>query len=201
MLIGFTGKAGSGKSTACQMVNGDLPDVKLINFKDGLVQEMKQNFPTVLDILCKTMSELNSLKTLQLGQVINQGEPWSHARLFTEKPPLMRALMQEYGTEVRRADNPDYWVDTWKKSVLDNQQFHIVCDDVRFLNEARAIKELGGVLVRIKRDDITDTGTHQSEAEMDQIEVDHEFSAVKEGHDELHKQIRELYTAELVPGK
>jgi hypothetical protein len=187
MIIGFTGKAQSGKSTACQMVQGDLPDVIRVNFKDGLVNEMKKNFPNTLKGLGALMGEVNATQDFSLE------------RLFDTKPTTMRAFMQEYGTEVRRGDDQDYWIKIWKETVLANQEFHIVCDDVRFLNEAKALKEMGGVLVRIKRDDITDTGNHQSEMEMDQIEVDYTFNAVKDGHEQLHAQIRELYTPELIP--
>lgn len=181
MLIGFTGKAGVGKSTACKMVMEDLPDVKHINFKDGLVRELKEKFPDLLEQIAIETG----------GEGVDS--------LFSTKPPLMRTLMQNFGTDVRRKDDPDYWIEQWMKSVLENQQFHIVCDDVRFINEANALKKLGGTLVRITRDDITNTGSHQSEVEMDQIEVDVTISGVAGDHENLHKQVRELYTPELIP--
>lgn len=191
MLIGFTGKAGSGKSTACQMVQDDLPDVIRVNFKDGLVAEMKKNFPKLLQQL--TYNEYIIDEDRYDRQCYDIDD------LFKYKPPMMRTLMQEYGTEVRRGDDPDYWIRQWKETVLTNQQFHIVCDDVRFLNEAKALKDLGGILVMIKRDDTMDTGTHQSEVEMDQMVPDFVFNAVAGDHDGLRTQIRELYTPELIP--
>jgi hypothetical protein len=44
---------------------------------------------------------------------------------------------------------------------------HIVCDDVRFENEAHMIMELGGVMLRVIRPDAATTGTHASEGGLD----------------------------------
>lgn len=51
----------------------------------------------------------------------------------------------------------------------------VVVSDVRFLDEARAIKKLGGKLIRLYRHDETATDTHISEQEMDLIESDVEI--------------------------
>ena len=165
MLIGFTGLAQSGKSTACNYILEKYPTFVKVGFKDAIVEEMRENFAPLLehmaDIYLTTIDDL-----------------------FTKKPPLMRKLMQCYGTEVRRGDDPEYWINQWKESIkdktgwlalLDNLGFipDVLCDDVRFLNEATAISEMGGYLVRIKRPDVTHTGDHQSETEMLELEVDY----------------------------
>ncbi len=163
MILGLTGKAGSGKTTVCSHLMENDARVVKINFKDCLVEEMKKNFPILLDWICRDREHYEV-----------DGEPWTVDRLFQEKPPLMRALMQEYGTEVRRGDDTDYWVKQWKLkaigAIADGKS--VVVDDCRFLNEAEAIRELGGHIIKIQRTDITNTGTHQSEVEMEQIKVD-----------------------------
>ena len=188
IIIGFVGKMGSGKSTACEYLAEAFEDVKRVNMKDGLVREMKERLPNVLDELVGNQNDIEG----EWGD----GSEWSVERLFQEKPPIMRALMQNYGTEVRRGDDPDYWVKQWKNTVdrvANQERFHVVCDDVRFLNEAKAVKEMGGVIVRIVRTDITDTGTHQSEIEMDQIKADYTVTAEKGQHQKLYSQLSELF--------
>jgi len=178
MLIGFTGLAGSGKSTACQMVQDVLEDTKRINFKDGLVQEMRDNLPNALVLLADQHDE---------------SVDW----LFDNKPPLMRALMQNYGTDLRRKEDPEYWTEQWKKKVLENQLHHIVVDDCRFLNEALAIKDMNGIIIRIERTDITNSGTHQSETEMSQIEPDYTISVGAGEHAQLQAQLKSIIKSEL----
>ncbi len=46
--------------------------------------------------------------------------------------------------------------------------------DVRFENEAEAIKERGGILLRINRN--VDTGTHPSETSLDDYKFDYTIS-------------------------
>lgn len=179
MLIGFTGKAGSGKSTACQMVEDMLEDSIRINFKDALIAEIKQNFPLFL---------------VALSDKYDESVDW----LFENKPPEFRAFMQNYGTELRRGPNPSYWIEKWEAAVVMNNEYHIVTDDVRFLNEAQAVKDANGIIVRIERSDITNTGSHLSEVEMDQIVPDYTISVGPGEHEALRKQLSTILTRHLV---
>lgn len=49
----------------------------------------------------------------------------------------------------------------------------IVISDVRFLNEASCIKQLGGIIIKIDREGLTSNDTHQSETEHNDIEYDY----------------------------
>ena len=150
MIIAFTGKKRSGKSTACEIVGWPR-----VNFKNALVAEIKQNFPTLLGKIVEVYSHLY---------------PKTVDDLFVEKEPFVRALLQNYGTEVRRRDDPEYWVKRWKESLPDG---NVLVDDVRFLNEAKAVRDAGGIVVRIVRADMESTDTHASETEMDLIVPDY----------------------------
>lgn len=116
------------------------------------------------------------------------------ARLFDTKPQPFRALMQNYGTEVRRRDNADYWVNIWKDSVSGalKDKKHVVADDVRFLNEAKAVKDAGGILVKLMREDIQTTGNHVSETEQDNIKCDVEIKLIKNDFNALEKDLKRI---------
>lgn len=175
MLIGFTGLAQSGKSTACEYIIARYPDVTKIGFKDQLVQEMRKNFTPLIEEIC-----------------LKEGlDPLS---AFTVKPPLIRKLMQCYGTEVRRGDDPDYWVKRWMNAVSLNNRgiYNVVCDDVRFHNEAKAVRDMNGIVVRIVRSDITDTGTHKSETEMAEIVPDFTIVTKPGDLEGLHKDVDKI---------
>lgn len=174
MIIGLCGYKGTGKSTVAEYLAKEY-GFNRVNFKDGLVAELKQNFP-------KFLNELTLIHEGDLGDV-----DW----LFKNKPPLFRALMQEYGTEVRRADNQDYWVDKWKAKV-EEVGGNIVVDDVRLFNELAAIGDADGILIRVTRPDITTGGTHQSETEQEKFIED--FTVVGEpgDHAAIYKQVDEI---------
>lgn len=179
-LIAFTGKKRSGKSTASTYVQSKH-QCERVNFKDALVHELMHNFPELIEAIAEAQEEATE-------------ELWTIKRLFDEKPPLMRTLMQNYGTNVRRHDYGEYWVDRWKESVwpLKLTFKDIVVDDVRFLNEAQAVRELGGIVVRIVRRGQESLDTHVSEQEMDDIEPDYTIAVDSGDLAGLEKQLDDI---------
>lgn len=183
MIIGLCGFARSGKSTAAEYLEKNH-GFKRVNFKDALVAEMKENFPDLLDEIAYAVDMLNQYET-------GIGESTPTVELFLTKPRLMRALMQNYGTDVRRKDNPNYWAKKWVEKVKQTKG-NIVVDDVRFFNELSSLTELDGVLVRVKRPDITTGGTHQSEKEQELFCEDYTIEGVANSHDAIYEQLEEL---------
>ena len=167
MIIGFTGKKRSGKSTASAYVLSRI-EAERVNFKTALLNEMKDRFPNTLNALVRLIEVQNYDGT----------KPLTVDGMLEEKPDdVIRFFLQEYGTGVRRADDPDYWVDQWKNTALDLKDKSIVVDDIRFLNEARAVRELSGIIIRIEREGLETTDTHISETEMDGITADYTIRA------------------------
>jgi hypothetical protein len=180
-LIAFTGFKQSGKTTASRHLQ-DKYGYQLHNFKDGLIKELKEKFPDLLREM------LGMEKSLFLGcENIDD--------LFTLKPPLMRALLMNYGTEVRRAEDEDYWVLQWKLGLVEHMMADrraIVVDDVRFVNESEAIKAWGGTIIRIVRTDITSGGEHVSETEMLEIQPDHTIEVGPGEHEKLYAELDKI---------
>lgn len=179
MVIGLCGYRGSGKTVVARYLR-EMHGFKPVNFKDSLVKEITEKFPNLLATISTVMDSTK----------YDGNKPWNNDRLFKEKPPLMRALMQEYGTDVRRADNPNYWVDKWKQSAGTGE--NIVADDVRFGNELLAVEEKGGVMIRVKRPDITTGGEHQSETEQESFSVDFTIEANPGDIIGIEKQIESI---------
>lgn len=175
MVIAFTGLKGSGKSEACKYIESIVTNAVRINFKDALVQEMKERLPDVL----RRLSE-------QYQCTIDE--------LFATKPPIMRELMQNYGTEVRRGDYDTYWTDQWHNAATEAELSgrRVLVDDCRFLNEAQAVRALNGTIIRIVRPDIAATDTHQSETEMDQIAVDHTVQSITGDLEGMYAQLHSI---------
>lgn len=157
-IIAFTGKKASGKTTATDYLlskaveheSGSL-QIEKINMKVGIIAEMKEK----MDVTLKALSETYGMDI---------------ETLFKEKPPLMRALMQDYGL-MRRGDDPDYWVKKWAEKVKQSTANVIVVDDVRFPNELEAVFANNGEVYRIKRLGQETTDFHETETALDHIEL------------------------------
>lgn len=184
MIIGFVGFKQIGKSTASKYLE-EKYDFYRHNFKDALVAEMKDNFPDLLQALVEREYPERLLP-----------DETAHAdwidQLFIDKPPLMRALMQNYGTDVRRKDDGNYWVKQWLKNSYGGFG-NIVCDDIRFKNEAAALKGRKGIIIRLTRPDVETGGDHASETEQLEIVADYTIECEKGDLESLYNKLDEIY--------
>lgn len=87
-------------------------------------------------------------------------------------------LLQKIGAS-RRAENENYWIDKVLKKIPSNLDIAVI-SDVRYLNEAKAIKAIGGYLINVTR--LNPGGTpyvaddrpanHPSEIDLDNYDWD-----------------------------
>ena len=148
MLIGLSGYAQSGKDTVAGMLIG------LYGYENRAFAEPMR---TALYKLDPIVSE----DGMRLKSVIDEFG-WEHAKKHTDT----RRLLQVLGTEIgREMFGEDFWVIQAIKGLhsLDD----IVFTDVRFPNEAKAIKEMKGQVWRIKRPGYVPVNAHPSESSMD----------------------------------
>lgn len=169
-IIALTGFKQTGKSTAASYLTKNYGFVRH-NFKDALIKELEENFPDLLNYFL----ELYEADTFE--------------ELWTKKPEGVRRLMQNYGTEVRRKDCVDYWVRRWEETLPPGD---VVIDDCRFVNEAQTVKNLNGIIIRLKRTDITTGGDHISEVEQASIVPDYIIGCGSGEHYKLYKSLDEI---------
>jgi adenylate kinase family enzyme len=132
-VIALSGKIGTGKTTVAEMLLKYLP-YKRIAFADVLKQETAKKFRFPVE-LCYS----------ETGK--NTEVPMPDGRLLT-----VRNLLQWYGTDVKRAQDPDYWVKRMEMTLYKPayRLSGVIIDDVRFPNEAHLVERLGGSLFRIQ---------------------------------------------------
>lgn len=81
-----------------------------------------------------------------------------------QKDERGRKFLQTLGTEVVRAYNPNFWVETAMKEAVQHEC--VVITDCRFCNEVEAVKTNGGVVVRVERPGVGPANEHLSENEL-----------------------------------
>lgn len=160
MLIGLTGRKQSGKSEVADHLAAAY-DFRVISLADPLRAMLLAVDPWVEE----------GLRLSVLIRMVG----WDAAK---EGWPEVRRLLQQLGTEgVRDVIGPDTWVDLMAGSVREARDLDpstwIVVPDVRFPNEADAVRALGGVVVRVDRPGMAGPlSDHASETEMHAIRAD-----------------------------
>lgn len=185
MILGITGKAQSGKDTACRIV-------QLINTVDydcacseGEGEKyILDNVDNILPITCMWekhafADKLKECASTILGVPRFMFESGEFKESFTSlplsnkegEPMTNREFLQYFGTEVGRNIDKDLWIKALMYSYGRDKESHWIIPDVRFPNEADAIRNAGGVLWKIERDG-SGAGNHISEKLIDDIKVD-----------------------------
>lgn len=118
----------------------------------------------------------------RLNPIIDYHESWRVKDIIDEvgwdgykSHPLgneVRELMQRLGTECgRELLGENIWVDSALKDVHPDKDY--IVTDCRFVNEANAIRNRGGKVIRIERPGIGPANGHSSEVSLDSWNFDH----------------------------
>lgn len=155
-LIAFTGHKGSGKDTAAAALDG-YENVKMA----GGLKAMLAAFLAYQGVGAMSIDRILE------GDLKETPCPYLGGR-------TPRHAMQTLGTEWGRdLISPGLWVEATERRV--HLFDKVVISDVRFPNEAAMVKRLGGILYRIVRPNGAGLDQHQSETEIDLLQVDAEI--------------------------
>lgn len=139
-VIGFCGLIGSGKDTAADY---------LVNFKQYRRDSFAGTLKDAVSAVFGWDRELLEGKTASARLWREETDKWWSARLGRIITP--RVVLQQWGTEVcRHGFHDDIWIASLENKIRKTTD-NIVISDVRFVNEIAAIKNQGGIVVRIKR--------------------------------------------------
>ena len=141
MIIGLVGLIGSGKNSAAEYLTAAY-DFKQESFASSLKDTLS----------CIFGWNRNKLEGLIEEDRIwrNQVDPWWSQRLNI--PNLTpRKMLQQVGTDLfRNHFHNDIWIASLENK-LQKYTGNVVITDCRFPNEIKAVRNLGGAVVRVKR--------------------------------------------------
>lgn len=183
MIVGFAGKAGSGKTTAAGFLKGCLPGETLIVPMAMVLRDEVEAFlrrcgaDQYVPLLYGSQEDKVRIFLVDAARAAVACDRWAEFtaehRDIQEWPDMtavsVRRILQWWGTEYRRAADPDYWTRAWGRRVeqLDPAAVHVLVDDVRFRNEVEVIRAHGGLLIKIERPGFNGANGHSSETSLD----------------------------------
>lgn len=154
-LIGFSGRMGSGKSSLAKEVKKELEalgyKVKITNYAGALKEDITsliREFKSAINrkeeelVLVKFGIKYSSKERDIIREVLKR---CSEEDTGYSKNENVRTLLQTYGTDVKRKENENYWIDRLAQSLDKNLDF-VLIDDVRFENEAEFIVNNSGFI-------------------------------------------------------
>jgi len=183
MIIGFAGKAATGKTTAARHVAPLLDRPTQILPMAQLLRDEVEAFlcavgaQEFVPLVYGNQDDKIKVFHIDETQAALSCPKWHEFvaanRELQDVPGqsalTVRRILQWWGTEYRRAQDPDYWTKAWGRKVegLDLEVLHILVDDVRFLNELQVIKDHGGLVVKVVRPGFDGANNHASETSLD----------------------------------
>ena len=140
MIIGICGLICAGKDTIADYLV-DIHQFRRESFANSLKDAVAHVF--------NWERELLEGRTKQSREWREQPDPWWSTRLGQTITP--RWVLQYWGTEVcRKSFHDDIWIASLENKIR-NSRDDIVISDCRFPNEIRAIKNAGGIVIRVVR--------------------------------------------------
>jgi len=201
MIIGINGYSGSGKDTVGMMIQylncyniGDLTIEDII--KDYKSHQWWLEEQSTWEIK-KYAGKLKQIASLLTGIEIedfedqfikkqNLGPQWNVHGM----PMTIREFLQKLGTDALRDGlHTNVWVNAlfadYKCVPADRAPKGWDCDnwiitDVRFPNEAKAIKDRNGLLIRVDKPFVKPINNHPSETALDNWEFDYKIGNVSD---------------------
>jgi hypothetical protein len=196
-LIGISGKIGSGKDTFAEIIRllTSMPYLTNETIEHYLTNPNKNVMRTEWSVK-KFAGKLKEVATLLTGipthkfedqdfKKTNLPEEWNtwYPNQDRSEPMTVREFLQKLGTDaMRNGLHTNTWVNATFANFSNTSRWLVT--DLRFPNEAAAIIEKGGLLVRLERD--SDTGDHPSETSLD----NYDFNIVIENKGSLAELIQ-----------
>lgn len=205
-LIGISGKMGSGKDEVGETIQSLSKTKGTSRREDGISLPVYQ-----IKKFAYKVKEVAALFTGIDVEIFEDQEfkskPLGKEWLFDEHTLTGRELLQKIGTEVGRSIHPETWINALFSdytlelrrvpninggtTIADGYPNWIITD-VRFPNEADAIRARGGVVIRVNRPTVV-IDQHASEISLDDY---NKFDYIIENTgslDDLHRNVEEMY--------
>lgn len=172
MLIGISGKIGSGKDSLCRAF-------QYIWLKENLIG-YNYHFDNVLKFYQFNPISLNPWKNKKFAEKLKQmtalalNKPYSEIESREFKDNIIknfditgRSFLEQLGSKMREIDE-DFWIKSLFSSYNDSENW--IVTDMRYENEFEFLKSKGAIMIKVIRPDNNNKQSdHKSNEELDKI--------------------------------
>ena len=181
-VVGFLGRAGSGKDTCALMIQDDFEHVILLSFAGILKRQLSE----MLDI--------------EIDHFHDRGLKEKELETYPGWTP--RSLMTWYGSMMKEKFGHDFWIQRLKSklSQYDNDNNIFIITDVRFKEEAEFIRSNQGTIVYVDRDNIlgplpenahvSEKAVYDTKNQIDHVHIINDTMDLKKLKDELVNKLK-----------
>lgn len=180
MIIGVSGKAQSGKDTVCKMIAYTIWYYKYSQriepFSIEHYNACNERYENLVDRIGWYQTSFARKLKQCLSVILNIGHVSKFEDNEFKKSNIdwlgmsVRELLQKFGTAIRNEVCDDFWVKACLHEYTNNENW--IISDVRFKSEAKGIKDLEGIIVRVNREG-AGAGNHISEIDLDDYSFDY----------------------------
>ena len=165
------------------------PYVKLYSFADHLKWICVKLFDIPSECVWGTEEQKNQSQAHLLWENMPCLEVFNNPE--KKGPMTAREFMQFFGTDVCRKIYEPVWVSSCIKKIQEEQCNLAIIADVRFPNEAKAIEDAGGKVIRLTRKVFNDS--HSSEIALDDYPFTDFIDNSDESIDSLMVKVKRFY--------
>lgn len=177
IVLGITGHHNTGKTTVAQLLETHTA-ARAMAFSDGIYAEVAQAFGCSILDLASRLGKTQPQRMLALQHCADKDFVQcvqAHAEGDLQTPRTPRQILEWWGSEYRRVQDPAYWVKHTQQRINHYRSYNcrrpIVLADVYKHNEAALIRSLGGTIWRIERPGHEQRTTHATSTEHLQIQA------------------------------
>ena len=150
----IAGKMGYGKDYVGNLIKDNFSNVEKISFADALKEEVEyiinliRNNSSLEHIAYEMNVSKDEIKPLHIAMIAFKD---INELTVKKKNSTIRFMLQYWGTDVRRKNNENYWVQKTVDKILEINKLGNVAliTDGRFPNELKGVSELNGITIQL----------------------------------------------------
>lgn len=152
--IVIAGKMGYGKDYVGNLIKNNFTNVEKISFADALKEEVEhiinliRNNSSLEHIAYEMNVSKDEIKPLYIAMIAFKD---INELTVKKKNSTIRFMLQYWGTDVRRKNNENYWVQKTVDKILEINKLGNVAliTDGRFPNELKGVSKLNGITIQL----------------------------------------------------